>query len=125
VIPTEARDACLSRAATINAGCLYETPAYNVNRLCGSVLQTIVKLSQSVLLGDWNCDFAISAGAMSRDPYLMLSARWGQRMGDAQLQDCMLGNLHDPLGHIHMGVTAENVAGRFSISCDEIGALTV
>ena len=125
VIPTEARDAYLSRVAAISAGCPNETPAFNVNRLCGSGLQAIVNASQSILLGD--CDFAIGAGAeaMSRGPYLMQSARWGQRMGDAQLQDYMLGILHDPFGRIHMGVTAENVADRFGITRDEMDALAV
>jgi acetyl-CoA C-acetyltransferase len=115
----------LSRVAAIGAGCPNETPAFNVNRLCGSGLQAIVNASQSILLGD--CDFAIGAGAesMSRGPYLMQSARWGQRMGDAQLQDYMLGILHDPFGRIHMGVTAENVADRFGITRDEMDALAV
>jgi acetyl-CoA C-acetyltransferase len=125
VIPTEARDAYLSRVAAINAGCPHETPAFNVNRLCGSGLQAIINASQSILLGD--CDFAIGAGAesMSRGPYLMPAARWGQRMGDAQLQDYMLGILHDPFGRIHMGVTAENVADRFGITRDEMDALAL
>jgi acetyl-CoA C-acetyltransferase len=62
---------------------------------------------------------------MSRGPYLMPAARWGQRMGDAQLQDYMLGILHDPFGRIHMGVTAENVADRFGITRDEMDALAL
>jgi acetyl-CoA C-acetyltransferase len=125
VIPTEARDAYLSRIAAIGAGCPNETPAFNVNRLCGSGLQAILSAAQAILLGD--CDFAIGAGAesMSRGPYLMPAARWGQRMGDAQLQDYMLGILHDPFGRIHMGVTAENVADRFGITREQMDALAV
>jgi acetyl-CoA C-acetyltransferase len=56
---------------------------------------------------------------MSRGPYLMQSARWGQRMGDAQLQDYMLGILHDPWQKMHMGITAENVATRYKISREQ------
>ena len=116
VMPTEPRDAYLSRVAAIEAGMSQETPAFNVNRLCGSGLQAIVSAAQAMMLGD--CDVAVGAGAesMSRGPYFLPSARWGQRMGDAVVLDYMLGILHDPFGRIHMGVTAENVADKFGIS---------
>ena len=116
VIPTEPHDAYLARVAAINAGIPKETPAFNVNRLCGSGLQAIVSAAHTLMLGD--AEFAVGAGAesMSRGPYLMPSARWGARMGNAQVQDYMLGILHDPFHGIHMGVTAENVAQRNAIS---------
>lgn len=116
VIPTEPHDAYLARVAAINAGIPKETPAFNVNRLCGSGLQAIVSAAHTLMLGD--AEFAVGAGAesMSRGPYLMPSARWGARMGNAQVQDYMLGILHDPFHGIHMGVTAENVAQRNTIS---------
>lgn len=115
VIPTEPRDAFLSRVAAINAGIPKETPAFNVNRLCGSGLQAIVSAAQSILLGD--ADIAIGAGAesMSRGPYLLPAARWGARMGDGAMLDYMTGILHDPFQKIHMGITAENVAARYGI----------
>ncbi|XKH38751.1 beta-ketothiolase BktB [Azospirillum doebereinerae] len=92
-----------------------ETPAFNVNRLCGSGLQAIVSAAQAIALGD--CEVAIGAGAesMSRGPYLVPSARWGTRLGDGALVDYMNGILHDPWQKIHMGVTAENVAARYGI----------
>ena len=116
VIPTEPRDAYLSRVAALQAGLPKEVPAFNVNRLCGSGLQAIVSASQSLLLGD--ADIAIGAGAesMSRGPYLMQAARWGARMGDTQMLDYMTGILHDPFEGMHMGITAENVAARHSIT---------
>ena len=116
VIPTEPQDAYLARVAAINAGIPKETPAYNVNRLCGSGLQAIISAAHTLMLGD--AEFAIGAGAeaMSRGPYLMPAARWGARMGDTQMLDYMLGILHDPFHGIHMGVTAENIAERNSIS---------
>jgi acetyl-CoA C-acetyltransferase len=61
VVPTEPRDAYLSRIAAIDAGIPKETPAFNVNRLCGSALQAIVSAAQSIILGD--ADLAIGAGA--------------------------------------------------------------
>ncbi|MFT3813109.1 MAG: acetyl-CoA C-acyltransferase family protein [Acidovorax sp.] len=116
VIPTDTRDAYLSRVAAIEAGCPIETPAFNVNRLCGSGLQAIVSAAQAIALGD--CDVAIGAGSesMSRGPYFDQAARWGARMGDAKSIDYMLGILHDPFQKMHMGVTAENVAERYKIS---------
>jgi acetyl-CoA C-acetyltransferase len=116
VIPTEPRDAYLSRVSALEAGIPKETPAFNVNRLCGSGLQAIVSSAQAIMLGD--ADIAIGGGAesMSRSLFVMPSARWGTRMGDAQVLDYMTGILHDPMHGIHMGVTAENVATRFGIT---------
>jgi acetyl-CoA C-acetyltransferase len=115
VVPTEPRDAYLSRIAAIDADLPKEVPAFNVNRLCGSGLQAIVSAAQSLLLGD--AELAIGGGAesMSRGPYLMTAGRWGIRMGDSTLLDYTLGVLQDPFGRIHMGVTAENVAAKFGI----------
>ncbi|MEX5502418.1 acetyl-CoA C-acyltransferase family protein [Pseudomonas putida] len=116
VIPTEPRDAYLSRVAAMNAGIPKETPAFNVNRLCGSGLQAIVSATQCLLLGD--ADVAVAAGAesMSRGPYLLPQARWGARMGDLQGIDYTVGVLQDPFEHFHMGITAENVAGKHGIT---------
>ncbi|PVX70711.1 beta-ketothiolase BktB [Paraburkholderia unamae] len=116
VIATEPRDFYLSRVAAVNAGIPAETPAFNVNRLCGSGLQAIVSAAQTILLGD--ADVAIGAGAenMSRAPYITTDARFGARMGDARLVDMMLGALNDPFHTVPMGVTAENVAGRYGIT---------
>ncbi len=123
VIPTEPKDAYLSRVAALKAGLPKEVPAFNVNRLCGSGLQAIVSAAQTILLGD--CDIAIGAGAesMSRGPYLAPGMRWGQRMGDGRMVDYMVAALHDPFDDIHMGVTAENVAARHQVSRDDQDAL--
>ena len=125
VIPTEPRDAYLSRVAAIEAGLPQEVPAFNVNRLCGSGLQAIVSAAQSLLLGD--AEFAIGGGAesMTRGPYLMTAGRWGIRMGDSALLDYTVGVLHDPFGRVHMGVTAENVAAKFGIGRDMQDALAL
>ena len=125
VVNTEPRDMYLSRVAAVQGGCGEGTPAYNVNRLCGSGLQAIVNAAQSILLGD--ADIAIGGGAenMTRAPYAALSARWGMRMGDAKLTDMMIGALHDPFDNIHMGVTAENIAKKWGISREDQDALAV
>jgi len=125
VIPTEPRDAYLGRVAAVEAGIPKETPAFNVNRLCGSGVQAIISAAQAILLGD--CDIAIGAGAeaMSRGPYLLPAGRWGARMGDAKMLDYMTGILHDPFHAIHMGITAENVAARYGITREMQDALAV
>ena len=127
VIPTDTKDAYLARVAAIDAGCPIETPAFNVNRLCGSGLQAIVSAAQAIALGD--CDVAIGGGSesMSRGPYFDQAARYGARMGDAKSIDYMLGILHDPWQKMHMGITAENVAERYGISRqmqDELAVLS-
>ncbi len=125
VVNTEPKDMYLSRVAAIHGGCAEATPAFNVNRLCGSGLQAIVSASQAIALGD--CDIAIGGGAenMSRAPYASLASRWGIRMGDAKMIDMMVGALHDPFHNIHMGVTAENVATQYGITREMQDALAV
>jgi len=125
VVNTEPKDMYLSRVAALNGGCSEGTPAFNVNRLCGSGLQAIVNASQSILLGD--TDIAIGGGAenMSRAPFASLNMRWGSRMGDTKMVDMMIGALHDPFHTIHMGVTAENVAAKYGITRDMQDALAV
>ena len=125
VVNTEPKDMYLSRVAAIQGGCSEATPAFNVNRLCGSGLQAIVNASQSILLGD--ADIAIGGGAenMSRAPFASLNMRWGARMGDTKMTDMMIGALHDPFHSIHMGVTAENIAAKWGITREEQDALAV
>ena len=125
VVNTEPKDMYLSRVAAIKGGCAEETPAFNVNRLCGSGLQAIVSASQSILLGD--ADIAIGGGAevMSRAPFASLNMRWGARMGDTKMIDMMVGALHDPFQTIHMGVTAENIAAKWGITREEQDAIAV
>jgi acetyl-CoA C-acetyltransferase len=116
VIHGEARDMYLSRVAAIDAGIPVGTPCLTVNRLCGSGLQAIVSAVQHLMLGD--CDVAVAGGAesMSRAAYFLPAGRWGQRMGDAAVVDAMTGALHDPFGHGHMGVTAENIAAKYGFT---------
>jgi acetyl-CoA C-acetyltransferase len=119
VIHGEARDMYLSRVAALDAGVHVGTPCLTVNRLCGSGLQAIVSAAQHILLGD--CTTAVAGGAesMSRAAYMLPSGRWGQRMGDAAVVDAMSAALHDPFGHGHMGVTAENIAAKYGFTREQ------
>jgi acetyl-CoA C-acetyltransferase len=119
VIHGEARDMYLSRVAAIDAGLPVGTPCLTVNRLCGSGLQAIVSAAQHILLGDTDCVIGGGAESMSRAAYFLPSGRWGQRMGDAAAVDAMVGALHDPFGHGHMGITAENIAAKYGITRDD------
>lgn len=125
VIHTEPRDAYLSRVSAVEAGIPFETPALTVNRLCGSGLQAIISAAQTIMLGD--AEIAIGGGAesMSRGGYLLPNERWGARLGDAKVLDMVVGALHDPFGHGHMGITAENIAARYQITRDEQDAFSV
>ena len=116
VINAEPRDMYLSRVTAMEAGVPKETPAMNVNRLCGSGMQATISVIQSLMLGD--AEFGLAGGAenMSRGPYVVPAVRWGQKMGDAKAVDMMVGTLTCPFGTGHMGVTAENVAAEHQIS---------
>ena len=119
VIHTEPRDMYLSRVAAVNGGLPVETPAFTVNRLCGSGLQAIVSAAQAIKLGD--CDLAVAGGAesMSRAQYWLPGMRWGQRMGDGTVVDAMVGALTDPFETVHMGITAENIAAQWKIGREQ------
>lgn len=125
VVPTEPKDLYLSRVAALKAGLPETTPALNVNRLCGSGLQAIVTAAQQIELG--HCQVAVAGGAesMSRTNYWLPAARWGQRMGDAQMIDSMVGALTCPMESVHMGITAENIAEKWGISREDQDALAV
>ena len=119
VTHSDRRDMYMARVAALKGGLPIETPALTVNRLCGSGLQAVVSAAQMILLGD--CDAAIAGGAesMSRVPYWLPKARFGARMGDAVMEDAMMGALTCPMGDTHMGITAENLAEKYAISREE------
>jgi acetyl-CoA C-acetyltransferase len=116
VIHTEPGDVYMARVVGIKAGIPKEVPAYTVNRLCGTGVQAIVSATQAIQTGEASVAVAGGAESMSRGPYWMPSARWGARMGEAELVDPVMGALTDPFHSILMGVTAENLAERNSIS---------
>lgn len=125
VIHTEPKDMYLSRVAALRGGLPQETVALTLNRLCGSGLQAVVSAAQSIAAGD--CDTAVAGGAesMSRGGYLLPTLRWGQRMADGGVIDMMVGALTDPFDTMHMGLTAENIAGKWKISREEQDAFAV
>ena len=119
VIHTDPRDMYLARYAGIRGGLPIETPAFTLNRLCGSGLQAIVSAAQWIMLGDADTTVAGGAEAMSRVPYWLPGLRWGQRMNDGVAVDALIGGLQDPFDSCHMGITGENVAKRWEISRED------
>ncbi len=115
-IPTDTQDIYLARVAAVNGGLPVTTPAFTLNRLCGSGLQAVVSAAQLIAMGDASVTVAGGAEVMSSGPYWDSATRWGQRLGDTKLIDSVLGGLTDPFGNGHMGVTAENVAEKYDIS---------
>src|SRR3546814_10624175 len=97
----------------------HTTPAFNVNRLCVSGLQANISSAQDLKLGDARIAIGAGAESMSRAPYISVGQRWGARMGDSVMLDMMTGALSDPFDKSHMGVTAENVAQKYSVTRQE------
>ena len=125
VIHTEPGDAYMARVVGMKAGVPKETPAYTVNRLCGSGVQAIVSAAQAIQTGEADVALAGGAESMSRGPYWMPSGRWGARMGETKMLDPVIGALTDPFSSVLMGVTAENLAEQNSISRERQDAFAV
>ena len=119
VIHTSTDDMYMARVVGIKAGIPKESPAMTLNRLCGSGLQALATASQMIQTGEANVAVAGGAESMSRGVYFAENARWGARMGDAVMTDAVVGALTDPFNHIHMGLTAENLAESHGISREE------
>src|SRR5690606_938469 len=108
-------DMYLSRVVALRAGVPDSVPALTLNRLCGSGLQAVVTAAEQIELGRAEIALAGGAESMSRAGHLLMQARPGQKMGEVTATDMMTGAATDPFGNGHMGVTAENVAGRADI----------
>ena len=118
-VASAAENAFMARLSSIKAGVPHEATAFTVNRLCSSGLQAIVTAGQEI--NDGFCEVAVAGGgeSMSNIPYYLRKARFGYRMGNAELEDGLITALSDPINRCHMGITAENVAKKFGISREE------
>ncbi|WP_066895790.1 acetyl-CoA C-acetyltransferase [Clostridium nigeriense] len=110
----------IARQATIKAGLPVEVPAMTVNKVCGSGLRTVSLAAQIIKAGDADVIIAGGTENMSQAPYLLKTARWGQRMGDGKMVDSMINDaLWDAFNNYHMGVTAENIAKEWNLTREE------
>jgi acetyl-CoA C-acetyltransferase len=110
-----------ARQAALGAGIPSTVPAFTINKVCGSGLKSVVLATQSILTGDNDIVVAGGMENMSQAPYLLGSkARWGLKMGNAELYDTMVNDgLTCATNHYHMGITAENIAEQYAISRQE------
>jgi acetyl-CoA C-acetyltransferase len=109
-----------ARQAALKGGIPVAVPAMTVNRVCGSGAQAIASATQEIWLGD--IEIAIAGGMENMDqaPYLLPSARWGHRMGDAQIYDSMLlDGLNDAFSGEHSGWHTEDLVSKYSIARED------
>jgi acetyl-CoA C-acetyltransferase len=109
-----------ARQAALKAGLLAETPAYTINKVCGSGLKAVSLAAQAIRCGDAEIVIAGGQENMSASPHVLPGSRDGFRMGDTKLIDSMIvDGLWDVYNNYHMGVTAENCAKKYSVSRTE------
>ena len=125
VLRTEVKDAYISRRVALNGGLPVHTQSLTVNRLCGSGLEAITFATQQLQLGEVGVAVAGGAECMSSAAHLLTTNRWGQPMGDGKIQDELTGGLTDPFGVGHMGITAENLADKYSITREQQDTLSL
>ena len=111
-----AEDGYIARVAGLKAGLPIDTPAYTVNRICGSGLEAINTAARWIQAGD--ADLIVAGGAenMTRQPFLLRKARGGYRLGHDTIEDNTVHLITDPYESCHMGITAENLAEEFEVS---------
>ena len=109
-----------ARQAAIKAGLPYSVPALTLNKVCGSGLKALHLAAQAIRCGDAEVVIAGGQENMSLAPYVMPSARTGQRMGHGQLVDSMISDgLWDAFNDYHMGITAENLVEQYSLGREQ------
>ncbi|MDP2327727.1 MAG: thiolase family protein [Dehalococcoidia bacterium] len=111
-----AEDGYIARHASVKAGMPITTPAYTVNRICGSGLEAINTAARWLQTGDAEVVVAGGAENMSLMPYYVRKGRYGYRYGDGKLEDGTQDLVTDPFEDVPMGVTAENLAAQFEVS---------
>ena len=115
-----------ARQAALKAGLGIETPCLIINQVCGSGLKVTHLGAQAIKAGDADIIIAGGQESMSNAPYLLPQARNGYRMGDGKVVDSMVADgLTDAYNHYHMGITAENIAEKYSISREQQDELAV
>ncbi|MDD6310815.1 MAG: acetyl-CoA C-acetyltransferase [Firmicutes bacterium] len=111
----------VARQMTLDAGLPIETPAFTINKVCGSGLRAVALAAQMIKAGD--ADIVVAGGAenMSATAYATPSARWGARMNNVQMIDMMVNDgLWDAFNGYHMGITAENVAEQWGLTREQL-----
>ncbi|MBD3655898.1 MULTISPECIES: beta-ketothiolase BktB [Marinobacter] len=124
IIITGPQDAYVARHIALNTGMPASSAAFNVNRLCGSAVQSVVSAAQMIVMGDSRIALAGGTESMSQGAYLLPNVRKGLRMGDGRAVDMTVGILSDPFGSGHMGLTAERIAQQYDLSREDLDAFS-
>ena len=117
----------IARSSAFKAGIPKEAPAFTINATCGSSQQATISATQSILSGETDVVLAGGVESMSNAPYLMHTARWGQRLRHLEAFDLVWKGMQEPSIGVGMGLTAENLAEKYSIprkEQDEFAALS-
>ena len=125
IITTSAEDAYLARHIALEAGMAASSAAFNVNRLCGSAVQSVISAAQLIQLSQSKIALAGGAESMSNGAYLLPKVRRGLKMGHSGITDLTLGILSDPFGSGHMGITAETIAAQYGFSRADLDAFAL
>ena len=115
----------VARQASIKAGLPIEVPAITLNVVCGSGLKCVNDAATMIMAGE--ADIVVAGGMenMSMAPYAMTKARFGYRMNNATIIDCMVNDaLTDAFNKYHMMITAENVCDKYGITREELDAFS-
>ena len=116
----------VARQVCLKAGLPIEVPALTINKVCGSGLRAVSLGAQIIKAGDAEVVVAGGTESMSMSPYVVPSARWGQRMNDGKFVDMMIKDgLWDAFYNYHMGITAENVAEKYGFTREELDQFSV
>lgn len=116
----------VARQVAVHAGIPIEVSSFTVNKVCGSGLKTVALAAQAIKAGEADIILAGGTENMSQAPYLLKTARWGQRMGDGVIEDYMVKDgLTDVFNNYHMGITAENIVEKYGLTREEQDALAV
>ncbi|MBC96152.1 MAG: acetyl-CoA C-acyltransferase [Halobacteriovoraceae bacterium] len=107
------------RHLALKSGAKQETPGHCVNRLCGSGAQSILDATRMILLGEGSAMIAAGTENMSNIPHLVYGSRFGTKYGSLKTVDMLMDSLTDQYGGCPMGITAENLAEKYSISREE------
>ena len=109
-----------ARQSAMQAGLPKEVPAVTINKVCASGLKAVALAAQSIKAEDNEIVVCGGQENMSATPYALPTARWGSRMGNTTMIDCMVNDgLWEGFNNYHMGMTAENIAEKYNISREE------
>ena len=107
----------VGRQVALKAGLKEESTAISINKVCGSGIKAVTLAAQAIKSGDADVILCGGTESMSNAPYVLPTSRWGQRMGDSTMVDTMIKDgLWDAFNDYHMGVTAENIAEKWSLT---------